>query len=145
MAVKEVTGMVKLVVPAGAATPAPPVGPALGQAGINISEFVKQFNDKSSKFEKNTPIPTIISVYKDRSFSFEMKLPPVSYLIKKELGLEKASANPGTVKVAKINMTQIRKIAEEKMPDLNSFNIESAMKIVAGQCVSMGIDVKGEL
>ena len=130
---KEVKGIVKLVVPAKQANPAPPIGPALGAAGVNIAEFCKQFNDKT---------PCIITVYTDRSFEFIMKLPPVSYYIKKALKLKIGSHKPGRDFVGTITKAQIREIAENKMPDLNCSTIESAMNIVAGQCRSMGVKVE---
>ncbi len=134
--------MVKLVVPAKQANPAPPIGPALGAAGVNIAEFCKQFNDRTSDKEAGMPIPCIITVYTDRSFEFIMKLPPVSYFIKKSLGLKLASKKPGREFVGTISQDAIKTIAEGKMPDLNCSTIESAMKIVAGQCRSMGVKVE---
>jgi large subunit ribosomal protein L11 len=142
MAKKEVKGMVKLVVPAKQANPSPPIGPALGAAGVNIAEFCKQFNDKTSDKEPGMPIPCIITVYTDRSFEFIMKLPPVSYFIKKALKLKSGSKKPGRDFVGSINMDQIKKIAEDKMPDLNCSTIEAACGIVAGQCRSMGVKVE---
>ncbi len=139
---KEVVKVVKLQVPAGAANPSPPVGPALGQAGVNIMDFCKQFNDKTKDVEKNSPIPVVIYVYKDKSFSFETKLPPVSYLIKKACNLKSGAKNPNKdPAVAKIKMSQVKQIAEFKMPDLNCTELNSAMNIVKGQCKSMGIEV----
>lgn len=142
MAKKEVKGLVKLVVPAKQANPSPPIGPALGAAGVNIAEFCKQFNDATSDKEPGMPIPCIITVYTDRSFEFIMKLPPVSYFIKKELKLKLGSKKPGREFVGTLNQEQIKKIAEGKMPDLNCSTIEAAMKIVAGQCRSMGVKVE---
>ncbi len=137
---KEITAIVKLQVPAGKANPAPPVGPALGQAGVNIMEFCKEFNDKTKDAEPNSPIPVVITVYKDRSFDFTTKLPPVSYYIKKLAKLKKASQTPGIGGfVAKLSNAQIKEIAEKKMPDLNCHTVESAMETIRGQCVSMGI------
>ena len=143
MAKKEVKGYVKLVVPAKQATPAPPIGPALGANGVNIAEFTKQFNDATKDKEAGMPIPVIITVYTDRSFTFIMKLPPVSHYIKKALGLKTGSKKPGRDMVGTITAAQIRKIAEEKMPDLNCDNVEAAAKVVAGQCRSMGVKVEG--
>jgi len=144
MAKKEVKGLVKLVVPAKQANPAPPIGPALGAAGVNIAEFCKQFNDATADKEPGMPIPCVITVFTDRSFEFIMKLPPVSYYIKKSLKLKSGSKKPGTDIVAKISMDEVRKIAEQKMPDLNCNTIEAGAKIVAGQARSMGIAVEGE-
>jgi len=141
MAKKEIKGMVKLVVPAKQANPAPPIGPALGAAGVNIAEFCKQFNDRTADKEPGTPIPCIITVYTDRSFEFTMKLPPVSYFIKKALKVKSGSKKPGRVFIGNITKAQIEEIAKEKMPDLNCSTIESACNIVAGQCRSMGVKV----
>lgn len=142
MAKKEIKGMVKLVVPAKQANPAPPIGPALGAAGVNIAEFCKQFNDRTSEKEAGMPIPCIITVYTDRSFEFIMKLPPVSYFIKKELKLKSGSKKPGRDFVGTISKDAVKKIAEGKMPDLNCSTVEAGMKIVAGQCRSMGVKVE---
>ena len=139
---KKVTGLVKLQIPAGKANPAPPVGPALGQQGVNIMEFCKQFNAKTAQLG-DTIIPVIITVYQDRSFTFITKTPPVSILIKKALKLESGSKMPQKDKVGKINQEQIRKIAETKLPDLNCTTVESAMRQVAGTAKSMGIEVVG--
>ena len=136
---KKITGYVKLQVPAGAANPSPPIGPALGQRGLNIMEFCKAFNAQTAKMEKNTPIP----VYQDRSFTFEMKTPPVSFFIKKAAKLESASKAPGRDKVGKITKAQVKEIAEAKMKDLNCNTIEAAMSMVEGSDRSMGIDVAG--
>lgn len=140
---KEIKGYVKLTVPAGAANPAPPIGPALGAKGVNIAEFCKQFNDQTKDKEKNMPIPVIITVYADRSFDFIMKLPPVSFLIKKAANLKSGAKKPGLESVATLNKDAVKKIAEQKMPDLNCTSVESAMNIVAGQARSMGIKVEG--
>lgn len=140
---KEVKGLVKLVVPAKQANPAPPIGPALGANGVNIAEFCKQFNDATKDKEAGMPIPCIITVYTDRSFDFIMKLPPVSFYIKKALNLKSGSKKPGRDFVGTLTKAQVRKIAEEKMPDLNSSTIDAAAKIVAGQCRSMGVKVEG--
>ena len=142
MAKKEVKGLVKVVVPAKQANPSPPLGPALGAAGVNIAEFCKQFNDATSDKEPGMPIPCQITVYTDRSFEFIMKLPPVSYFIKKSLKLKSGSKKPGREFVGTISKDEIRKIAEGKMPDLNCSTVESAMNIVAGQCRSMGVKVE---
>ena len=144
MAKKEVKGIVKLVVPAKQANPAPPIGPALGAAGVNIAEFCKQFNDRTEGKEPGMPIPCIITVYTDRSFEFIMKLPPVSYFIKKALKLKSGAKKPGTEVAGTISAAEIKKIAEQKMPDLNCSDTDAASKIVAGQCRSMGVKVEGE-
>lgn len=139
---KKITGYIKLQLPAGEATPAPPVGPALGQHGVNIMEFVKQFNAKSvTAVEKGTILPVVITVYGDRSFTFILKTPPAAVLIKKKLGLEKGSATPNKVKVGKLTMAQVEEIAKVKMPDLNAANLQTAMKSIAGSARSMGVDV----
>ncbi len=139
---KEVAKYVKLQIAAGSASPSPPVGPALGQAGVNIMEFCKAFNDKTSSLEKGIPCPVIISVYKDKSFDFVVKLPPVSFMIKKAAGVKKGSQTPGKgPSVGKITKSQIREIAENKMPDMNCHSVEAAMRMVEGQCVTMSIDV----
>lgn len=142
MAKKEIKGMVKLVVPAKQANPAPPIGPALGSNGVNIAEFCKQFNDATKDKEAGMPIPCIITVYTDRSFEFIMKLPPVSYYIKKTLNLKIGSHKPGRESAGTITMDAVRKIAEDKMPDLNCSDIDAAAKIIAGQCRSMGVKVE---
>ena len=138
---KKVTGFLKLQVPAGAANPSPPIGPALGQRGLAIMDFCKQFNAATAKMEKGMPIPVVITTYADRSFSFELKTPPVSYFIKKAAELESGSKTPGRDKAGAISHTQVREIAEQKMKDLNCDTIESAMKMVAGSARSMGIEV----
>ena len=143
MAKKEIKGYVKLIVPAKQATPAPPIGPALGANGVNIAEFTKQFNDATKDQEAGMPIPVVITVYTDRSFTFIMKLPPVSYYIKKALGLKTGSKKPGRDMAGTMTAAQVRKVAEDKMPDLNCNSVEAAMKIVAGQCRSMGVKVEG--
>lgn len=132
---------IKLNVPAGSANPAPPVGPALGQHGVNIKAFVDEFNGKTADMEKGMPIPVVISVYKDKSFSFIMKKPPNSYFIKKALKLKSGSNKPGHEVAGQIRASQIKKIAEDKMEDLNAVNIEGAMKIIEGSARSMGIEV----
>jgi len=138
---KKVTGFLKLQVPAGAANPSPPIGPALGQRGLNIMEFCKAFNVQTSKMEKNTPIPVIITTYQDRSFTFELKTPPVSFFIKKAAKLESGSKTPGREPAGQINKKQVREIAEQKMKDLNCDTIEAAMKMIEGSARSMGISV----
>ena len=138
---KKVTGFLKLQVPAGAANPSPPIGPALGQRGLNIMEFCKAFNAQTQKMEKGIPIPVIITTYQDRSFTFEMKTPPVSYFLKKAAKLESGSKTPGREPVGQVSKKQVREIAEQKMKDLNCDTIEAAMRMVAGSARSMGIDV----
>lgn len=137
---KKVTGMIKLQLPAGKATPAPPVGPALGQHGVNIMGFCKEFNAKTAD-KAGLIIPVVITVYQDRSFSFILKTPPAAVLIKKELGLESGSGVPNRTKVGNITKEQIRKIAELKMPDLNAATIETAMSMIEGTARSMGVTV----
>ena len=136
----KVIGYIKLQIPAGKATPAPPVGPALGQHGVNIMAFTKEFNERT-KNDMGLIVPVVITVYADHSFSFITKTPPAAVLIKKECGIEKASGVPNKTKVAKITKEQIRKIAEYKMPDLNAATIEAAMSMIAGTARSMGIEV----
>jgi len=138
---KKVTGFLKLQVPAGAANPSPPIGPALGQRGLAIMDFCKQFNAQTAKMEKGMPIPVVITTYADRSFSFELKTPPVSYFIKKAAKLESGSKTPGRDKAGTITSSQVREIAQQKMKDLNTDTIEAAMKMVAGSARSMGIEV----
>ena len=137
---QKVVGLIKLQIPAGKATPAPPVGPALGQHGVNIMAFTKDFNERT-KNDAGLIIPVVITVYADRSFSFVTKTPPAAVLIKKACGIESGSGKPNTTKVAKITKEQVRKIAEQKMPDLNASSVESAMSMVAGTARSMGIEV----
>lgn len=137
---KKVTGMIKLQLPAGKATPAPPVGPALGQHGVNIMGFCKEFNAKTAD-KAGLIIPVVITVYQDRSFSFILKTPPAAVLIKKELGLESGSGVPNRTKVGNITKEQIRKIAELKIPDLNAATIETAMSMIEGTARSMGVVV----
>ena len=136
----KVTGVIKLQIPAGKATPAPPVGPALGQHGVNIGQFTKDFNERTKNDEGMT-IPVVITVYADRSFSFVTKTPPVPNLLRKACGIEKGSGTPHREKVATISKDEVRKIAEMKMPDLNAGSLEAAMKMVAGTARSMGITV----
>jgi large subunit ribosomal protein L11 len=140
---KKVTGYIKLQVPAAAANPSPPIGPALGQQGVNIMEFCKQFNAQTQKLEKGLPIPVIITVYSDRSFTFIMKTPPASVLIRKALGIEKGSGTPNSAKVGKISRKQLEEIAKTKQPDLTAANLEAAVRTVAGTARSMGVDVEG--
>jgi large subunit ribosomal protein L11 len=138
---KKVTGMIKLQLQAGKATPAPPVGPALGQHGVNIMGFCKEFNAKTAN-QAGYIIPVVITVYQDRSFSFILKTPPAAVLIKKEIGLESGSGVPNKTKVGKLTQDQLRKIAETKMPDLNAASIETAMKMIAGTARSMGVTIE---
>ena len=140
MAEKEVVNVIKLQIEAGKATPAPPVGPALGGSGVNIMQFVKEFNDRTAN-QPGMIIPVVISVYKDKSFDFITKVPPVAVLIKKELGLKSGSGKPNKDKVAKITKEQVKKIAETKMSDLNAASLEAAMSMVAGTARSMGVVV----
>ena len=140
---KKVTGYVKLQIPAGQANPSPPVGPALGQQGVNIMEFCKQFNAQTQSLEKGLPTPVVITVYSDRSFTFIMKTPPASVLIRKALGLEKGSARPNTAKVGKIKRKQLEDIARVKMPDLTAADLDAAVNTIAGSARSMGVDVEG--
>ena len=140
MAEKEVVNVIKLQIEAGKATPAPPVGPALGSSGVNIMQFVKEFNDRTAN-QPGMIIPVVISVYKDKSFSFITKVPPVAVLIKKTLGLKSGSGKPNKDKVAKITKEQVKAIAEQKMPDLNAASLEAAMSMVAGTARSMGVVV----
>jgi large subunit ribosomal protein L11 len=139
---KKVTGYLKLQVPAGAANPSPPIGPALGQRGLNIMEFCKAFNAQTQQMEKGTPIPVVITAYQDRSFTFEMKTPPVSYFLKKAAGIQSGAKVPGRDKVGAVTKEQVREIAEKKIKDLNCDSIESAMKMIEGSARSMGIEVR---
>ncbi len=143
MAKKKITALIKLQVPAGKATPAPPVGPALGPHGVSAPQFVQQFNDRTKNYEPGLTIPVVISVYADRTFTFETKTPPAAVLIKKAIGLDKGSAEPHKVKVAKITRAQLKEIAQTKMPDLNANDIEAAISIIAGTARSMGVTVEG--
>ena len=140
---KKVQGYVKLQVPAGQANPSPPIGPALGQQGVNIMEFCKQFNAQTQQVEKGLPIPVVITVYSDRSFTFIMKTPPASVLIRKSLGLEKGSGAPNTTKVGKISRKQLEEVAKMKQPDLTAADLEAAVRTIAGSARSMGVDVEG--
>ena len=141
---KKIDGYIKLQIAAGQANPSPPVGPALGQKGVNIMEFCKAFNAATQKLEAGMPIPVIITVFQDKSFTFETKQPPVSFFIKKALKLKKASKTPGKETIATISKSDVKKIAEEKIKDLNTNKVESAEKMVAGTARSMGFKVKGE-
>lgn len=140
---KKVQGYVKLQVPAGKANPSPPIGPALGQQGVNIMGFCKEFNAATQKMEPGMPIPVVITVYSDKSFTFIMKTPPATYLIKKAVGIESGSKTPNTVKVGKIKRSQLEDIAKLKMADLNAADMDAAVRIIAGSARSMGIDVEG--
>ena len=138
---KEVLGLIKLQIPAGAANPSPPVGPALGQRGLNIMDFCKAFNEKTKNLEKGAPIPVLITAYRDKTFKFITKLPTVSHYLKKAAKTDKGSSTPGRELVGKITMKDIEKIANEKMVDLNAINIEGAVNMVKGSAVSMGMEV----
>jgi large subunit ribosomal protein L11 len=138
---KEVIGFIKLQVPAGAANPSPPIGPALGQRGLNIMEFCKQFNAKTQNMEKNTPIPVVITAYSDRSFTFITKMPPNSYYIKKAAKIESGSKTPGTDTAGKITKAQVKEIAKQKMQDLNANDLEAACAMIEGSARSMGVQV----
>lgn len=138
---KEVLGLIKLQVPSGKANPAPPIGPALGQKGLNIMEFCKQFNAMKFDYEPGTPIPVTIVAYKDKSFTFTTKSPPVSYMIMKEIGLQKGSSNPGKDTAGKITMAQINNVAKKKMVDMNATSIEACAQMVKGSATSMGLEV----
>ena len=140
---KKVNGYVKLQVPAGAANPAPPIGPALGQQGVNIMEFCKAFNAQTQGLEKGLPTPVVITVYSDRSFTFIMKTPPASVLIAKALGIPKGSATPNTAKVGRVSRKQLEDIAKMKMPDLTAADLDAAVRTIAGSARSMGVDVEG--
>ncbi len=142
MAKKKVIAIVKLQCPAGGATPAPPVGPSLGQHGVNIMEFCKQFNAKTQKLEKGILTPVILSVYQDKSFDFILKTPPASVLIKKSLKIEKGSAVPNKQKVGKLSKAQLKEIAGLKMPDLNANSVEAAMNTIAGTARNMGVEIE---
>jgi large subunit ribosomal protein L11 len=140
---KKITGYIKLQVPAGAANPSPPIGPALGQRGLNIMEFCKAFNAQTQNLEKNAPIPVVITVYQDRSFAFEMRTPPVSYFLKKAAKVESGSKTPGRGAVGAVTAEQVRDIAEKKMKDLNCDTVEAAMRMIEGSARSMGLEVAG--
>ena len=138
---KKITGYIKLQVPAGAANPSPPIGPALGQRGVNIMEFCKAFNASTGEMEKGMPIPTVITVYADRSFSFETKTPPATFLLKKAAGLKSGSKEPGKSVAGRVTRTQVREIAETKMKDLNANDLDAAAKIIEGSAKAMGLSV----
>ena len=138
---KKITGYIKLQVPAGAATPAPPIGPALGQRGVNIMEFTKAFNAATQELERGSPIPTVITVYADRSFSFTTKTPPASFLIKKAAKIQKGSQEPGKTSAGSIRRSQLRDIAETKMKDLNANDLDAATRIIEGSARAMGLQV----
>ena len=140
---KKIEGYIKLNIPAGAANPSPPVGPALGQRGVNIMEFCKAFNAATDSMEKNMPIPVTITVYQDKSFTFKMKQAPVSFFLKKAAGLAKGGQTPGRAVAGTITMDQVREIAEAKMDDINANDIDAAMLIIEGSARSMGIEVVG--
>jgi large subunit ribosomal protein L11 len=139
---KKVTGHLKLQVPAGAANPSPPIGPALGQRGLNIMEFCKAFNAQTQNVEKGTPLPVVITIYADRSFTFEMKTPPVSHFLKKAAKLESGSKTPGRGSAGSVTKAQVEEIAQQKMKDLNCSTVESAMRMIEGSARSMGIEVR---
>jgi large subunit ribosomal protein L11 len=141
---KKVTGYIKLQIPAGQANPSPPVGPALGQQGVNIMEFCKQFNAATQGLEKGLPTPVVITVYSDRSFTFILKTPPASVLIAKALGIPKGSSAPNTAKVGRITRQQLEDIARIKMPDLTAADLDAAVNTIAGSARSMGVDVEGK-
>ena len=140
---KKVAGMLKLQVPAGAANPSPPIGPALGQRGINIMEFCKAFNAATQEMEKNAPIPTTITYYQDKSFTFKTKTPPASYLLKKAANLKSGSATPGRASAGTISRAKVKEIAETKMKDLNAADIDAAMRQIEGSARAMGLKVEG--
>ena len=140
---KKVQGYIKLQIPAGQANPSPPVGPALGQQGVNIMEFCKQFNAQTQSIEKGLPTPVVITVYSDRSFTFILKTPPASVLLRKALGIEKGSGTPNTAKVGKVTRAQLETIAKAKMPDLTAADLDAAVRTIAGSARSMGVDVEG--
>ncbi len=140
---KKITAYIKLQVKAGEANPSPPVGPALGQRGVNIMEFCKAFNAKTQDVEKGLPLPVVITVYSDRSFTFITKTPPASILLKKATGIKSGSSNPNTKKVGTVTLAQLEEIAKTKMEDLNAANIEAAIKTIAGSARSMGLNVEG--
>ena len=140
---KKVDAYIKLQVPAGQANPSPPVGPALGQHGVAIMEFCKAFNAQTQNMEQGMPIPVVITVYADRSFTFITKTPPASVLLRKEMGLDKGSATPNTVKVGVATRDILEKVATQKMPDLNTADMDQAVRIIAGSARSMGVDVEG--
>src|SRR5919202_104806 len=139
---KKITGYVKLQVPAGSANPSPPIGPALGQRGLNIMEFCKAFNAQTQNLEKGAPIPVVITVYQDRSFTFEMKTPPVSFFLKKAASITSGAKTPGRGAVGAVSKAQVKEIAQQKMKDLNCDSVEAAMRMVEGSARSMGLEVR---
>ena len=140
---KKITGYLKLQVPAGAANPSPPIGPALGQRGLNIMQFCKDFNAASQDMEKGSPVPVVLTIYADRTFTFEMKTPPVSHFLKKAASVQKGSQTPGRGNVGRVTRDQVRTIAEQKLKDLNARDVDAAMKMVEGSARSMGLEVVG--
>jgi large subunit ribosomal protein L11 len=140
---KKITGYIKLQVPAGSANPSPPIGPALGQRGLNIMEFCKAFNAQTQNMEKGAPIPVVITVYQDRSFTFEMKTPPVSFFLKKAANIQSGAKTPGRGTVGSVSKAQVKEIAQQKMKDLNCDTVEAAMRMVEGSARSMGLEVRG--
>jgi len=138
---KKIAGYIKLTVPAGQATPSPPIGPALGQRGLNIMEFCKAFNAQSQGFEAGTPVPVVITAFQDRTFNFIMKTPPASYFLRKAAKIDKGSATPGRDVTGRVTMAQVREIAERKLADLNAKDMEGACRIIAGSARSMGLEV----
>jgi large subunit ribosomal protein L11 len=141
---KEVVAKIKLEIVAGQASPAPPVGPALGQHGVNIMGFVREFNDRTKKMDEGTVVPVLITVFKDKSFNFVVKTPPASYLLKKAAGIAKGSGAPNKDKVGKVTMKQIEEIARTKLPDLNAYDVEAAKKIIEGTARNMGLEIISE-
>lgn len=141
--VKQIKTLIKLQIPAGAANPAPPVGPALGQHGVNIMDFCKQFNEKTKKLEQGVPIPVVITVFEDRTFTFITKMPPMAALIKKAAGLAKGSGEPNKTKVGKLNLKQVEEVARQKLVDLNTKDVKQAMEMVKGTARSMGVEIEG--
>ena len=141
---KKVLTKIKLQIPAGAASPAPPVGPALGQHGVNIMGFVREFNERTKKMDEGTVVPVLITVFKDKSFNFVVKTPPASYLLKKAAGIAKGSGAPNKEKVGKVTMKQIEDIARTKLPDLNAYDLEAAKKIIEGTARNMGLEIISE-
>ncbi|MBP5175561.1 MAG: 50S ribosomal protein L11 [Treponema sp.] len=144
MAVKKVTAVIKLQCPAGAATPAPPVGPALGPHGVSAPKFVQEFNDRTKSMEKGLIIPVVITVYQDKSYTFILKTPPAAVLIKKAAGIQKGAGNPLRDKVGKLSQKSLEEIAKTKLPDLNAYDLEAAKKIIAGTARSMGVEVEAQ-
>jgi large subunit ribosomal protein L11 len=140
---KKITGYLKLQVPAGAANPSPPIGPALGQRGLNIMEFCKAFNAQTQNMEKGAPLPVVITIFADRSFTFEMKTPPVSHFLKKAANIQSGAKTPGRGAVGSVTKAQVKEIAEKKMKDLNCTTVEAAMRMVEGSAKSMGLEVVG--